>query len=250
MKIASDFRADARGSLSGRWGLAIGTTLVAGILGGTSGGFNFGSFGSSASKLGNDTTSLPYATDYSSASQAFDSISPLMWTIVTGFIAVIAIWTIVLIVIGGPITLGYAKFSLHYVRNEDASFGNLFEYFYMFGRAFLLQLLTGIFITLWTLLFIIPGIIAAYRYSMASFIMAEHPELTPSQCLKESSQMMAGNKFRLFCLQLSFIGWAILCLFTCGIGYLWLNPYINIATASFYEEVSGNSSYAYDAKTF
>ena len=56
--------------------------------------------------------------------------------------------------------------------------------------------------------------------------------------MEVSMQMMKGNKWRLFCLQLSFIGWAILCVLTLGIGYLWLNPYMNAAIAAFYDEVS------------
>ena len=95
---------------------------------------------------------------------------------------------------------------------------------------------------LWSLLFIIPGIIATYSYAMTGYILAEHPELTASEAIERSKEMMSGNRFRLFCLQLSFIGWAILCAFTFGIGYLWLGPYREAATAAFYREISGTES--------
>ena len=74
---------------------------------------------------------------------------------------------------------------------------------------------------------------------MTGYILAEHPELTASEAIERSKEMMSGNRFRLLCLQLSFIGWDILCVFTFGIGNLWLTPYRQAAVASFYREVSG-----------
>ena len=89
------------------------------------------------------------------------------------------------------------------------------------------------------MLFIIPGIIANYSYAMTGFILAEYPEMTAGEAIERSKEMMDGNRFRLFCLQLSFIGWSILCSFTFGIGNLWLRPYRQAATAAFYREISG-----------
>ena len=92
---------------------------------------------------------------------------------------------------------------------------------------------------LWSLLFVIPGIVAGYSYAMTGYILAEHPELTASEAIEQSKQMMSGNRFRLFCLQFSFIGWDLLCALTLGIGNLWLRPYKQAAEAAFYREVSG-----------
>ena len=100
----------------------------------------------------------------------------------------------------------------------------------------------SIFTFLWSLLLVIPGIIKSYSYSMAGFIMSENPEMSAKEAMEVSMRMMKGNKWRLFCLQLSFIGWGILCVFTVGIGYLWLNPYMNAATAAFYDEISRNEA--------
>ena len=93
---------------------------------------------------------------------------------------------------------------------------------------------------LWTLLFIIPGIVKAFAYSMTPFILDENPELTPVEAIHRSRMMMKGHKFDLFWLYLSFIGWGILCLFTAGIGFLWLVPYVQTAEAAFYEEVKAD----------
>ena len=82
---------------------------------------------------------------------------------------------------------------------------------------------------------------------MSNFIMAENPEMSAKEAMEVSMEMMRGNKWRLFCLELSFIGWGILCLFTLGIGYLWLNPYINASLAAFYDDVSrtGETAHAF-----
>ncbi|HHV09035.1 MAG TPA: DUF975 family protein [Clostridiales bacterium] len=112
----------------------------------------------------------------------------------------------------------------------------------MFGRAFLLRLLMTIFTFLWTLLLIIPGIIAVYSYAMAPYILEENPGMTATEAITCSKEMMRGNKWRLFCLQISFIGWVILCIFTCGIGFLWLSPYMAMAEVAFFYDVSGKFS--------
>jgi len=129
------------------------------------------------------------------------------------------------------------------IRSEQPAFQDLFSAFNMFGRCFLMQLLRSIFTFLWTLLFIIPGIIAVYRYAMAPYLMEEHPDMTAMDAIQGSKQMMTGNKWRLFCLDLSFIGWAFLCTLSLGIGFLWLIPYQNAARAAFYLELSGQSRY-------
>lgn len=86
---------------------------------------------------------------------------------------------------------------------------------------------------------VIAGVIASYSYAMTGYILAEHPELTASEAIARSKEMTSGNRFRLFCPHLSFIGWAILCAFTFGIGNLWLTPYRQAAAAAFYREVYG-----------
>ena len=102
------------------------------------------------------------------------------------------------------------------------------------------MLLMHIMIFLWTLLLIIPGIIKWFSYAMTPFILEENPELGASDAIHRSRMMMRGHKFDLFYLYLSFIGWFILCIFTAGIGFLWLGPYVDTALAAFYEEVKAD----------
>lgn len=102
------------------------------------------------------------------------------------------------------------------------------------------MLLSAIFVFLWSLLFIIPGIIKIFSYAMTKYILEDYPELTASEAIDRSRAMMRGHKFDLFWLYLSFIGWGFLCLFTAGIGYLWLVPYMETAEAAFYEDVKAD----------
>ena len=89
-----------------------------------------------------------------------------------------------------------------------------------------LSVIKNIYIFLWSLLFIIPGIVKSYAYYLAEFIAMENPEMSASDCLRKSQELMDGHKKELFVLDLSFIGWHILCMFSFGIGYLFLAPYI------------------------
>lgn len=141
-------------------------------------------------------------------------------------------------IIGGPLSLGLVGYFLHLAREEEATIEGVFDSFgEHFVQSLLLYLMTAIFTFLWSLLFVIPGIVKAYAYSMAYYIKRDNPTYDWKQCLDESQKMMDGKKWKLFCLQLSFIGWSIVCAFTFGIGYLWLTPYMNAATANFYESI-------------
>ena len=139
----------------------------------------------------------------------------------------------------GAFALGLAIMALAAARKQEVRAAQLFDGFKNYGSSLALYLLIAIFTALWTLLFIIPGIVASYSYAMTGYILAEDPDLTASQAIQRSKEMMRGNRWRLFCLQLSFIGWIILCLFTFGIGNLFLNPYQTAADAAFYREISG-----------
>lgn len=124
---------------------------------------------------------------------------------VTNMLSGIYLWLIY-----GPITVGFVSLLMCLVRNQECGLGNCFEGFEKFGRSFALGILMIIFIALWSLLFIIPGIIAAYRYSFAPMLLVDRPELSPLECIRESKRLMKGNKGSLFVLHLTFIGWALL----------------------------------------
>ena len=157
-----------------------------------------------------------------------------------GGIAAVFVISFILSLIGDVIDLGYKKYYIDLVlENRANKAGVLFSRFGIFFKAIGLRLYMGFFIILWSLLFIIPGIIAGFRYAMAPYIMAENPDIGIREAVNMSKQMMDGHKARLFWLSLSFIGWDMLCVLTLNIGYLWLNPYMNAAQAAFYIERTG-----------
>jgi len=147
---------------------------------------------------------------------------------------------IAVLLIGGPMLIGLAIFSLTIARNQDAKLEQIFKGFKKnFGTALVAYLLKAIFVFLWTLLLIIPGIIAAISYSQVFYILAEDDSISGTDALKKSKEMMYGYKWKYFCLRLRFIGWFLLCIWSLGIGFLWLTPYITISCANFYEDIKG-----------
>lgn len=141
-------------------------------------------------------------------------------------------------VLGGPMALGFIMFIIaYYHRAPDAKVDTIFSGFKYFGNAFLLSLVQGIFVLLWTLLFIIPGIMASYSYAMSYFILAENPNMASLDAIKESKRIMYGNRWKLFCLDIRFIGWFLLAIITLGIVGLWVQPYYMTARYLFYRDL-------------
>lgn len=106
-----------------------------------------------------------------------------------------------------------------------------------YSRAVPVMGLICVYVMLWMLLLIIPGIIKSYSYAMASYISIDNEDLSPEECIQKSMQMMEGHKMQLFLLDLSFIGWVFLSILTMGIGLLWLAPYQETARLKFYEDL-------------
>lgn len=109
-----------------------------------------------------------------------------------------------------------------------------------YSRALPVMGLTFVYIFLWTLLLIIPGIIKSYSYALTVYISEDNPELTPEECINKSMEMMNGNKWKLFLLDLSFIGWFFLSILTLGIALLWFRPYLETARIYFYEDLKSS----------
>lgn len=143
----------------------------------------------------------------------------------------------ILSVLALPLAYGVIIFFINLARDKEFGVSDLFKGYKEFGRVFVANLLIGLFILLWSLLFIIPGIIAAFSYSMTFYIMIDNPNMSVSEAIKVSKEMMKGHKGEHFVFCLSFIGWIILGLLTCGIGTLWVAPYMQTANVFFYEEV-------------
>ena len=145
------------------------------------------------------------------------------------------------LIFGGVVSTGLSKFLLNFTTNREVpKFADLFSQFKIFFKALGLFILMGIAIILGTLFFIIPGIIVALMFSQAFYILAENPNKGIFECLEESSNLMHGYKWKLFVLQLSFIGWELLAVLTFGIASLWINPYQKVTEANFYLKLKYN----------
>ena len=215
----------ARANLAGNWAVAIAVAAVACLLGGLMEGTLF---------LPQLQTRLS-ARDFESLKHLdFDSIH-----LKTGNVNHIGL---VGFLLGGVIQLGYARFLLKQHDGENAEFNDLFSQFHRFGQGFAQKFLRNLYTFLWSLLFIIPGIIKGLSYAMTPYLMAENPELSAQDAIRLSIQLMEGHKGDLFWLHLTFIGWDLLAALTMNIGYLVLNPYRNAAEAAFYRQLTAADS--------
>ncbi len=162
---------------------------------------------------------------------------------------------VVLLAISGALVFGLYLYYLSLVREKAGDFNLLFKAFSfsgknlgLFGKTLGAYLLMSLYVFLWTLLLIVPGIIAAYSYRMVFYLLIDDPELGVSEALRQSKKMMYGYKTKLFCLDLSFIGWALLCILTFGIGLLWLFPYMLTSQTIFYEELRNEHGFTSNDK--
>lgn len=230
---AADFRKRAWEVLRGNYPLALGAAVIASLLGGASEGGG-GSFNINVNDL--NTGGEPMTPEALGA-----YILELLPVLLVTFFVTMAVSLAFRLFVGNVIAVGYARFNLALVDRKGPSISHLFAYFRTWTNVVLTQLLRAVIVFLWSLLFLIPGIIASYSYAMVPYILADDPTLSPREALARSKEMMRGNRFRFFCLQLSFIGWYLLCGLTCcfaGIASLCLLPYPSAAYADFYREIS------------
>jgi len=142
------------------------------------------------------------------------------------------------IFVSGPLVVGLKKYFLRRFRQEQVSVNQILDGFSCFVPSFLTWFFCSIFIFLWLLLLIVPGIIAALSYAMALFIVADNPGIDALQAIRKSKEMMRGNKGKLFCLACRFIGWFLLGILSLGIGFLWIGPYWATSLAAFYQDLA------------
>jgi len=222
---SSDYRAKARQILAGKWLMAVLVTFVAGIFGavlvGGSSGFKI--------NINIDEDTLQHMPD------AIAAVFKVYLTIAASIGGTLGLAQFLL---GGVVKLGYCKYLLNLHDGEEGNIKDLFSQFGRFADGLLLNLLTAIYTFLWTLLFIIPGIVAFYKYAMAPFIMLENPNMRAGDAITASKKMMYGHKGELFILDWSFFGWVLLSLLTMGVGSLWLTPYRNASYAAFYRNLN------------
>lgn len=223
---SSEIRAKARQSLNGSWGVAIAAAAIACLLGGLIVGASF--LPKTEWRQQIDTIqSEGFTAMLYGAGAAFGALASLG-----------GLLSFAQFIIGGVIELGYAKFLLKQNAGQPLDVGDLFSEFDRFGTGFAQKFLRSLYIALWSLLLVIPGIMAGYSYAMTPYILAEHPDLTASQAIQMSKSMMFGHRWDLFVLDLSFIGWSLLAAITMNLGYLALNPYTNAAHTVFYKNLT------------
>lgn len=145
------------------------------------------------------------------------------------------------LVITAPISISVFKIYLDLVNeNKTPVIADIFYGYSDFGSSVLVVIITALFTFLWSLLFIIPGIVKAISYSQAYYIVAENKGMPAIEAINRSKAMMHGHKMDYFVLQLSFIGWELLGVITFGIAFIWIAPYMNATYANFYNSVKAS----------
>lgn len=168
------------------------------------------------------------------AAAIFGILYPLQWLPPWG--------DLVAFMVSGPLSVGMARFSLAISQKSPATAAQVLSGFQVFWRSFSAYFLSVLFILLWSLLLIIPGIMAAMSYSMIFYILADNQNSAPLDAISASKAMMRGHRWRLACLFARFLGWGVLSVLTVGIGFLWLLPYMGVSTALFYEDLKSRQA--------
>ena len=144
------------------------------------------------------------------------------------------------------ISAGYMSYCMKMTRDQSGNYKDILNGFTIFLKAILITIVMSIFIFLWSMLLIVPGIVASYRYRQALYILLDDPDKGIMQCIRESKRLMRGNKLDLFLLDLSFLGWFILSSivtillpvpFSLPIISIWLTPYMSLTRASYYDRL-------------
>ena len=215
-----EIRANARESLKGNWLVAIIASFIAGI---------FGASGSGVSSSGTDEI------DFSVLDQL--TLDELFATLAV-FGSFLLLGMIVSVLLSALVSVGYAQFNIDLIDGVKPRIATMFSKGKQVLTAIIANILVFIRVFLGTLLFIVPGVIATYKYAMVNYIIAENPGISAREALERSKEIMQGNKLRLFFLGLSFFGWALLVVLTLGIAGIWVAPYIHASYAAFYREIS------------
>ena len=230
MMKSKELRAKAWNSLKGKYWLAFAVLLVLGAL---------GSIGSGFVNLAEGITDIIDLVDPSEMDSTMELGAAVLGIVASGF-GIVGL--LVNIFVENAATVGQSNY---FIKNTDSkpTFADAFagfkvKYLRNCGTLFLMS----IKLVLWSLLLVIPGIIKFYEYAMIPYILADDAEISSKDAFKKARQMMKGNKWRLFKLNFSFIGWYALCFLTVGLGTFFLMPYLNAATAEFYVELKNKEN--------
>lgn len=152
-------------------------------------------------------------------------------------VALYAVFLLTMLVASAYIAYGLIVFLLKFVRGQRAGVSEVLPQGGQIWTVLGAGILQAVYTYLWTLLFVVPGIIAMFSYSMTLFVIADNPGIGANEAIARSKAMMRGYKWKLFCMFLVFYLWGILCVLTLGIGYIWLVPYMCVCMAQFYEDL-------------
>lgn len=211
MKI-SEIKYDARQSLKGEWGKVVGLTFLYFVL---SAGINL---------------SIEIYASGGFINWLNQEYIPPLATILNAIISVLLI----------PLSIAIVWFYLDLVREKNTDISQVFTIYTdvkVMLKVIGASIMVGIFTFLWSLLLLIPGIIKGLAYSQTFMLLKDHPEYSVFEAITESRRRMHGYKWKYFLLNLSFIGWGILCVISLGIGFLWLTPYVYTSNATFYQNL-------------
>lgn len=166
-------------------------------------------------------------------------IITIVMSLILGLCAIPVVGWIAALFVTPAFEIALCGIFLGLTKGEKAEVGALFSKFSQAGTGFLAWLLQEIYVMLWSCLFVIPGIMKAYSYSMTWYVLADHPEMGANEAITKSKEIMQGHRMELFILQLSFIGWALLGSITFGLAYIYVIPYMETTIANFYNEIKG-----------
>lgn len=215
-----DIKKNALESLKGHWGTAILASLIANISGAT---------GSSITYSKSEEVNVSKLSEFSSQE---------LITAFAVFGSVILMGLIISIFITSLVSIGYAQFNINLVSGDKPRIITLFSKWKQVWTTIVANVLIFVRVLFGFIFFIIPGIVAAYRYSMVNYVIAENPGISAREALEASKEIMKGNKLRFFFFALSFFGWIILTVLTLGIASIWTVPYMNASCAAFYKEIA------------
>ncbi len=204
---------------------------------------------------GSGITSQNVSNSYSDAAgesftDIFTNMDPqVLITVVSLVIGVVAVGWIVSILLSvfvfQPIEVGAQRFFVKCDKEQPGLGEIVFAFKNSYGNVVKTMFLQALYIFLWSLLFIIPGIIKSYEYLMVPYLLAENPDMDSKEAFARSKEMMMGEKWNAFVLGLSFLGWQILAVFTCGIlSIFYVNPYYHMTFAQLYEVLKQKSHVA------
>ena len=234
---------NARSALRGRYWPVVAVCLIASILGGTNAANAIVQLNLNISNLVEEATSPQVWTgnypqqdlSYAAGTLVYDMFRYGLWVVLLIFVlAALAVGVVFRTFVGSPAQAGLYRYMMEN-RQGGSPLGTLFTIFRTpYLNVVKVLFLTNLKITLGYFLFLVPGIIWGYRYRLVPYLMAENPYLSTGHAMELSRQMMHGEKWHSFLLELSFFGWALLCALTLGIGYLFLQPYMQATFAELY----------------